>query len=142
LEAFAREGSDATSFLKSGMRTVSTTTALRADSIIQWYSRMESCRIRVAMSGVFGSTQLDAGLGAIIIDSRGFSPSFVADLGFSPIKPVTVVGSLEIIRRGGGRDEAWWSVGARVWRDSAEPDTIGSILLGAGAIAAIIRSII
>ena len=91
---------------------------------------------------VFGGTQLDAGLGAIIIDSRGFSPSFVADVGFSPIKPVTVVGSLEIIRRGGGQDEALWSVGARLWRDSAEPDTIGSILLGAGALAAIIRSII
>ena len=90
---------------------------------------------------LLGRAKLDAGIGAIIIDSRGFSPSFVADLGFSPVKPVTVVGTLEIIRRGGGRDEAWWYVGARVWRDTTEPDTFGTIILGAGVLATIIRSI-
>jgi hypothetical protein len=97
--------------------------------------------LKFRLRRVFGSTRLDAGLGAILLDSRGFSPSFVADLAFSPVKPVSLVGSLEIIR-GVGKDVAVWSVGARVWREDSEPDSIGSILLAAGAFAAIIRSII
>jgi hypothetical protein len=94
------------------------------------------------MRRLFGRAKLDAGIGAIFIDSRGFSPSFVADLGFSPVKPVTVVGTLEVIRRGNGRDEAWWYVGARVGRESTEPDAFGTIILGAGVVATIIRSIV
>ncbi len=98
--------------------------------------------LKFRMRRMFGRAKLDAGIGAILIDSRGFSPSFVADLGFSPVKPVTVVGTLEVIRRSGGRDEAWWYVGARVWRNSAEPDSFGTMILGAGVLATIIRSII
>ncbi len=98
--------------------------------------------LKFRMRRLFGRAKLDAGIGAIFIDSRGFSPSFVADLGFSPVKPVTVVGTLEVIRRGNGRDEAWWYVGARVGRDSTEPDAFGTIILGAGVVATIIRSIV
>lgn len=97
--------------------------------------------LKFRLRRLFGaSRRFDFGIGTILFDSRGISPSFVADVGVTVVKPVTIVGGLEVIRLGQANDQAWWTIGARVWREQTEPDAIGGILLGAGFIATIIRN--
>ncbi len=84
---------------------------------------------------------IDAGIGVIILDSRGFEPSFAADLGFSPVRYLTLGGGMEVIRRPGS-DVPWWFLGVRLRRTTEEPERLAFLLAGAAFIATLIRNIV
>ncbi len=78
------------------------------------------------------------GIGTILIDSRGIEPSFLADLGVSPVRFLTLRGGMELVRER-GTDEPWWSIGASLQRFKTTPDRLGAIIVGAGFLATLLR---
>ncbi len=84
---------------------------------------------------------VDAGIGVIILDTRGFEPSFAADLGISPVRYLTVGGGVEVVR-GPGSDVPGWVLGVRLRRTTDESERLVFLVAGAGFIATLIRNIV
>ena len=64
-----------------------------------------------------------------------------ADLGISPVRYLTVGGSVEVIRRPGS-DVPWWFLGVRLRWTTEEAERLAFLLVGAGFIATLIRDIV